>query len=327
MDNQNFFSLMKTPNSPSAIVLSSDSSWTFNSDSDTSLPTSRPVDVAEIRPSVAVKICPAVKTTDTIAKVVNLHPDCKPINAHVISPTVTEEQSTDPQSTDEQATDEQATDEQATDTHAITEELTPTVAVSPIYDDQQVCSSGTLLSFDDLYGIDGEDICAKPQSSDSSGVAYKRHVTVRVDVAVQVDFVNLQQGRASSSGGDAGHLQTSMGFRSGIAAEARDIDFQSGDMKWRIPVASIGSIDTDNRRLTADRCKPKVAKNLMINNDKQIIKVYMNQSNKVSSKPAPFMRRSSSFINRQATQRETDRINYIMVKKLISAKAEVSTFR
>jgi len=103
--------------------------------------------------------------------------------------------------------------------------------------------------------------------------------------------------------------------------------FQSGDMKWRIPGASIGAIDKENRGLAANRCKPIMAKKLMRNNDKQIINIYMNQSNKVSTKPAPFNRRSSSYINRQATQRETDRNNYMMVKKLISSKAEVSTFR
>jgi len=180
MDNQHLFSLMKTPDSPSAVVLSSDSSWTFNSDSDTSISPSRPVDGAEIRHSVAVKICPAVKTTDTISKVVNPHQDRKPINAHVISPTVTEEQSTD---------------EQATDIQAITDEHT-SVAVSPTCHHQQVRSSRTLLSFDSLYGMDSKDVCAKPQSSDSGGVVYKGHATVRVDVAVQVDFLNLQQVRS-----------------------------------------------------------------------------------------------------------------------------------
>ncbi|CAI6373523.1 unnamed protein product [Macrosiphum euphorbiae] len=307
---------MRTPDGPPAVVMSSDGSWTFNSDSDTSLPTSRAVDVAEICPSVAEKICPAVKTTDTIAKVVNPQPDSKPINAHVISPTVTDEQTIDEQSTDKQATDEQSTDEQA-----------PTVAVCMTSDHQQVRSSCTLSSFDDLYGIDGKDVCAKPRSLDISGVAYKRHVALRVDAAVQVDAVNLQQGRASSPGGDAGNLQTPMAFRSSITAETRDMGFQRGDMNWRIPGTSIDSIDRDNRRLAAVRCKPKIAKKLMINKDKHIIKVYMNQSNKVSTKPAPFLRRSSSYINRQVTQRETDRNNYMMVKKLISSKAEVSTFR
>lgn len=179
MDNQDFFNLMKTPDGLFAVVLSSDSSWTFNSDSDTSLSTSRgAVDVVEICPSVAVKICPAGKTTDMITKDVNPQPDNKPINAHVISPTVTDKQSTDEQATDEQSTNEQATDERA-----------PTVAP------QQVRSSQKLLSFNDLYCIDSKDVCAKPQSSDSSGVAYKRHMTFRVDVAGQVDIVNLQQVR------------------------------------------------------------------------------------------------------------------------------------
>lgn len=174
MDNQDFFNLMKTPDGPSAVVLSSDSSWTFNSDSDTSLPTSREtVDVVEICPSVAVKICPTGETTDTIRKDVNPQPDSKSTNAHVISPTVT----------DEQATDEQSTEEQATDEHA------------PIVAPQRVRSSQKLLSFNNLYCIDGKDVCAKPQSSDSSRVAYKRHMNVRVDVAGQVDIVNLQQVR------------------------------------------------------------------------------------------------------------------------------------
>ncbi|XP_060856728.1 uncharacterized protein LOC132934445 [Metopolophium dirhodum] len=337
MDNQNFFNLMRTPEGPSAKVMSSDGSWSFNSDSDTSLPTSRAVDVVEICPSVVKKICTAVKTTDTITKAVNPHLDRKPINAHVILATVTDGQATDEQSTDEQSTDEQAvdeqsideqsTDEQSTDEHS-TDEQAHTVAVCLTSDHlQHVHSSRTLLSYDDLYGIDGKDVCAKAQSLDSSGVVHKPHVSVRVDAAVQVDVVNLQQVRDSSPGGDAGHLQTPMVFRSGIMAETRNMGFQRGDMKWRIPGTSIGSVDIENRRLAASRCKPKLAKKLMINKDKHIIKVYMNQSNKVSTKPAPFLRRSSSYINRQATQRETDRNNYMMVKKLISSKAEVSTFR
>ncbi|KAL4083488.1 hypothetical protein QTP88_028804 [Uroleucon formosanum] len=306
MDHQHFFNLMRTPETPSAVVMSSDGSWTFNSDSDTSLPTSRAVDVAEICPLVAEKICPAVKMTDMITKVVNPHQDRKPINGNVISPTFAEEQATDEQSTDEQS---------------------PTLAVCQTSDHQQVSLSRTSLSFDDLYGIDSKDVCVKPQLSDSSGIAYKRQVVVRMDPAVQVDVVNLQQIRASNPCGDARNLQTHMGIRSGITAKARNMSFQSGDMKRRIRGASIGSIDTENRELAANRCKPIVAKKLMINKDKRIIKVYMNQSNKVSTKPAPFLQRSSSYINRQATQRETDRNNYMMVKKLISSKAEVSTFR
>ncbi|XP_003244839.2 uncharacterized protein LOC100570754 [Acyrthosiphon pisum] len=336
MDNQHFFNLMRTSDEPSAVVMSSDGSWTFNSDSDTSLPTSRAVDVAEICPSVAEKICTTAKTTDTITKVVNPHPERKQINAHVISPTVTDEEVTNELSTDKQATDEQSTDKQSTDEQSIdeqstdeqaTDEQAPTVAVCPTSDHQQVRSSRTLLSFDDFYDIHSKNVCTKPQSLDISGVAYKRHMAVRVDAAVQVDIVNLQQGRASSPGGDAGNQQTPMEFQSGITVETRNMGFQRGDMKWRIPGTSIGSIDIENRRLTAVRCKPKVAKKLMINKDKHIIGVYMNQSNKVSTKPAPFLRRSSSYINRQMTQRETDRNNYMMVKKLISSKAEVSTFR
>jgi len=185
MDNKIFFNLMRTPEGPSAKVMSSDGSWTFNSDSDTSLPTSRAVDVAEICPSVSEKICSAVKTTDTITKVVNPHPDRKPINAHVILATVTDGQVTGEQSSDEKSTDEQSTDEQA---HTVDVCLTSDHL-------QQVRSSRTLLSFDDLYDIDGKDVCAKAQSLDNSGVAYKRHVAVRVDTAVQVDVVNLQQVR------------------------------------------------------------------------------------------------------------------------------------
>jgi len=184
MDHQHFYNLMRTPEKLSAVVMSSDGSWTFNSDSDTSLPTSRAVDVSKIRQSMAVKICPVGKTTDTITKHVNSQPDSRPINAHVISPMVTDEQATDAQPTDEQSTDEQATEEQAL-----------TVAACPTYDHQQVRSSRTLLSFNDLYCTDGKDVCVKPQSSDSSSVGYKRHMTVRVDVAVQVDIVNLQQVR------------------------------------------------------------------------------------------------------------------------------------
>jgi len=199
MDNQHFFNLMRTPDGPPAVVMSSDGSWTFNSDSDTSLLTSRAVEVAENCPSVTENICTAAKTTDKITKVVNPYPDQKSINSHVISPTVTDEQSTDKQATDKQATNEQSTDEQSTDEHSTdehsTDEQAPTVAVCMNSDHQQALSSWTLLSFDDLYGIDGKDVCAKPESLDISGVAYKRHVAVRVDVAVQVDVVNLQQVR------------------------------------------------------------------------------------------------------------------------------------
>ncbi|CAI6366027.1 unnamed protein product [Macrosiphum euphorbiae] len=125
---------MRTLDDPSGKVPSLDRLWTFNSDRDTSLPTSRAVDVAEICPSVAVKICPAAKTTDTITKVGSPQPDLKPIDAHKISLTITNEQA-------------------------------PTVEVCPTCDHQQVRSSRTLLSFDDFYGIDGKDVWAKPYSS------------------------------------------------------------------------------------------------------------------------------------------------------------------
>lgn len=58
---------------------------------------------------------------------------------------------------------------------------------------------------------------------------------------------------------------------------------------------------------------------------KQIINVYTNNTNKVK-KLAPFARKSSSFINRQAREREVDRTNFILMKKLLSVKPSVSTF-
>lgn len=58
---------------------------------------------------------------------------------------------------------------------------------------------------------------------------------------------------------------------------------------------------------------------------KQIINVYTNNTNKVK-KLAPFARKSSSFINRQAREREVDRTNFILMKKLLRVKPSVSTF-
>jgi len=59
---------------------------------------------------------------------------------------------------------------------------------------------------------------------------------------------------------------------------------------------------------------------------KQIINLYTDSMNKVKNS-APSVRKSSSFINRQAKQREIDRTNYILLQKLLRVKASVKTFR
>ncbi|XP_050061972.1 uncharacterized protein LOC126551800 [Aphis gossypii] len=58
---------------------------------------------------------------------------------------------------------------------------------------------------------------------------------------------------------------------------------------------------------------------------KQIINIYTNNTNKVK-KPAPLARKSSSFINRQAREKEVDRTNFILMKKLLHVKPSISTF-
>lgn len=110
-------------------------------------------------------------------------------------------------------------------------------------------------------------------------------------------------------------------FRCGAAANAKNLN----DDKF---LKRVASPDTkNNERLVTARRKPVVAQKTFKNKNSQIKNVYMSQANKVSTKPAPFQRRSSSYINRQAMQRETDRINYKIMRKLINVKAAVSTFR
>lgn len=75
-----------------------------------------------------------------------------------------------------------------------------------------------------------------------------------------------------------------------------------------------------------DRSK-QTAKVSLRTKNKQIIDVYSNNANKVSNTSVPFARKSSSLINRQSQQRETDRKNFILMKKLLHVKASVSTFR
>lgn len=62
----------------------------------------------------------------------------------------------------------------------------------------------------------------------------------------------------------------------------------------------------------------KLTRKSRIMQKKEIINVYMDRVYKVR-KPAPLVRKSS-FINRKAKERKTDRINFILLQKLLYVK-------
>ncbi|XP_022172968.1 uncharacterized protein LOC111035599 [Myzus persicae] len=297
-----YLNMPRSMKSASRISLSSDGSWKLSCSSGASLKSVRARYVPEISQTVA-----ATTATDPVMMV-------KPVVAQSISATASDESDTDEESSDQQSTDLQSIDEPATEEE---QPIVPTKdeepSTVPVY---KTCDHlpprvrlSQKLSFKHSYG---KDVYADLRSLDDGDVAYKKPVQAKV--------VKLQQVRASHPGGDMG-IPKPKTFRCGAAANAKNLN----DDKF---LKRVASPDTkNNERLVTARRKPVVAQKTFKNKNSQIKNVYMSQANKVSTKPAPFQRRSSSYINRQAMQRETDRINYKIMRKLINVKAAVSTFR
>jgi len=161
MDNQQYFNLVKNTEGAAKVLLSSEGSWNLNTDSETSLGTSQAANVPEVPQSVQ-----AATETFTIHH--------EPINARVIFPAVT---------------DEQTTEDKPSYGQVFAEESCSVVGNSYCYL-QLVRSSQTLTSFDYAYG---NDVCTEPESSDSVGGEYTRQVATKEDLASQI--VNLPQVR------------------------------------------------------------------------------------------------------------------------------------
>lgn len=69
----------------------------------------------------------------------------------------------------------------------------------------------------------------------------------------------------------------------------------------------------------------KLTKKSRIMQKKEIINVYTDRVIKVR-KPAPFVRKSSFYIDRPVKESKTDRINFMLLQKLLHVKASVSTY-
>lgn len=295
MDRFQHFNLSRTPNYCGGVTLSSDGSWKFSSGSDTPPPKiylantdTPPTKIRSANTDIVV-----TRRIDTIDKPIDY--------AHAISPTVNgRAEDTDGEDTDGEDTD---TTEPWTKRAWPSSDrlLSPSRSLAPSlaaqYSDDDVTSVELLSSI----GGDGDEVYRRQ-------AAVKVDVGVQVDVAVQVNVVK-QQVRAAMvkkfQSGDGNFLRKGVG------------KYQSGNGYHGTSLATV-TAGTNNRYKPA-----KVAGN----KTRQIINAYTSNAYKVSMKPATFQYSSSSYINRQANQREIDRKNNIMVNKLLNVKATVLTFR
>jgi len=101
------------------------------------------------------------------------------------------------------------------------------------------------------------------------------------------------------------------------------VSLSDGDVKNRC-MTCIGDTNYNSYKVERQRLK-KLTRKSRIFQKKEIKHLYTERTYKVK-KPAPFVRKSSSYINRQAKENETDRINFILCQKLLHVKACVSTY-
>ncbi|CAH1710030.1 unnamed protein product [Aphis gossypii] len=106
--------------------------------------------------------------------------------------------------------------------------------------------------------------------------------------------------------------------------DTNHVSLSDGDAKNRC-MTCIGDTHYCNSYKVERQRLKKLTRKSRILQKKEIKHLYTERTYKVK-KLAPFVRKSSSFINRQVKERETDRINFILCQKLLRVKACVSTY-